>query len=157
MGLHPHTVWGRCMRSPPHYDLCIRYSRAHGRFSLCVARRVCLTTVINPCVVNRYAVGDVFFAELAVLRYICTNAAELFRVSEGETYPPPTPPQTLMAHTLSDADGLRRRALDWRMWNLVNCVMHMVIHTQFTGVNTYSQCISNISLFGPILVFSAQY
>lgn len=73
------------MRSPPHYDLCIRYSRAHGRFSLCVARRVCLTTVINPCVVNRYAVGDVFFAELAVLRYICTNAAELFRVSEGET------------------------------------------------------------------------
>ena len=38
----------------------------------------------EPCPPGKYAVGDVYFAELAVYRYICSNADELFKVGEGE-------------------------------------------------------------------------
>ena len=38
----------------------------------------------QPCPPGKYAVGDVYFAELAVYRYICSNADELFKVGEGE-------------------------------------------------------------------------
>ena len=38
----------------------------------------------EPCPPGKYAVGDVYFAELAVYRYICSNADELFKVGDGE-------------------------------------------------------------------------
>lgn len=38
----------------------------------------------KPCPDGKYAVGDVFFAEVAVFRTVCRNADELFRVGVGE-------------------------------------------------------------------------
>jgi hypothetical protein len=38
----------------------------------------------DSCPEGRYAVGDVYFAELAVLRKICKNADQLFKVGIGE-------------------------------------------------------------------------
>ena len=38
----------------------------------------------SGCPQGKYSVGDVFFAELTVYRYICRNADELFRVGVGE-------------------------------------------------------------------------
>lgn len=38
----------------------------------------------RPCPAGKYAVGDVFFAEVAVYRYICRHAEQLFTVGVGE-------------------------------------------------------------------------
>ena len=77
------TATGKLPGQPA--DGLFRFATAPSSLTLREWERPTSWPCERSCPAGKYAVGDVYFAELAILRKICRNAGALFRVDVGET------------------------------------------------------------------------